>query len=154
VQGAAGPDEQRVLALLIDWARARLGGQLHDADALDAKALGILGADAAAIGVLVAVHAAINSLWWIPTLALGVAGTFLLATIWPREYDIGPDPHAFYEQFGAAPFADAQRQMLADLLAATDRNEAKSPRKSTLLVVGFVILLLGLGGAVLVTLVR
>jgi hypothetical protein len=36
-------DEQGILDMLIPRAQARIDGQLHDSDSLDAKALGILG---------------------------------------------------------------------------------------------------------------
>jgi hypothetical protein len=83
-------DEQAVLDLLLPRAQARIDGQLHDSDALDSKAFGVLGVAAAAIALLVAAHDDIHRLWWLPAVALGVASLLLLAAVWPRRFDVGP----------------------------------------------------------------
>ena len=95
-------DEQAILDMLLPRARARIDGQLRDGDALDTKALGVLGVDTAAVALLVAVRGSLNALWWIPTGALGVTGVLLLAAIWPRTFDLGPDPRKFYEAMSAS----------------------------------------------------
>src|SRR5713226_50200 len=95
-------DEQAILDMLLPRAQARIDGQLRDGDALDTKALGVLGVDTAAVALLVAVRGSLNALWWIPTGALGVTGVLLLAAIWPRTLDLGPDPRKFYEAMSAS----------------------------------------------------
>jgi hypothetical protein len=49
-------DEQAILEMLMPRAPARIDGRLHDGDALDAKALGVLGIDGAAGALMVAVR--------------------------------------------------------------------------------------------------
>jgi hypothetical protein len=119
----------RVLELVLDRVQARLDGQFRDSDALDAKALGVLGADAAALGVLIAAHDGINTYWWIPGLVLGAAGLILLAAIWPRTLDSGPNWRLFYEQHGGGEPEAVGRQMLAELLAAVELNDAQADRQ-------------------------
>jgi hypothetical protein len=67
-------EAENVIQMVLARVEARLDAQLRDSDALDVKALGVLGADAAAIGVLMAVHESINTLWWGPATVLGAAG--------------------------------------------------------------------------------
>jgi hypothetical protein len=82
-------DEYAVLAdLLVPAAQQNFHQGLADWDALDTKALGVVGLDAAAIAVLVAAHEAINRFWWIPTIGLFVAGSLLIACVWPRRADL------------------------------------------------------------------
>src|SRR2546430_4945194 len=105
-------DEQAILEMLVPRAQARIDGQLRDGDALDAKALGVLGVDTAAVALLVAVRDSLNALWWIPTGGLALTGILLLAAIWPRPFDLGPDTRGFYEEMGATTRLAASRQML------------------------------------------
>jgi hypothetical protein len=124
---AEGPSDAEVVTqLVITGALSRLEAQLRDNNALDLKALGVLGADAAALGVLIAAHDALSRLWWIPAAGLGVAGFLLLVTIWPRKLDGGPNWREFYETFGGGTARDVGRQLLAELLAAIDENERRT----------------------------
>jgi hypothetical protein len=145
-------DEQGILDMLVPRGQARIEGQLRDSDALDAKALGILGVTAAAIALMVAVRHDLNRFWWIPTAALGVAAVLLLAAVWPRTFDVGPDVRRFYEVMGGAPRLTASRQMLLELLAAIDQNDRELPHKRRLFKAGLV-LVLALLGALTVALV-
>jgi hypothetical protein len=147
-------DEQAVLDMLVPRAQARIDGQLRDGDALDTKALGVLGVDTAAVALLVAVRDSLNPLWWIPAGGLAVTGILLLAAIWPRTFDLGPDPRNFYEEMGASTRLVATRQMLSELLAAVDENDGQLPAKSRLFKIGFALLLVALLGALTVALVR
>ena len=124
-------DEQAILDMLVPRAQARIDGQLRDGDALDTKALGVLGVDTAAVALLVAVRDSLNALWWIPTGALGVTGVLLLAAIWPRTFDLGPDPRKFYEAMGTSTRVTATRQMLSELLEAVDENGRQLPSKNS-----------------------
>src|SRR5438445_3677164 len=102
-------NEAAVVQMVLDRVQARLDGQFRDDDALDAKSLGVLAADGAALGVLVATHTALNSFWWVPALALGVAGLLLLWTIRPQRLDGGPDWREFYEAYGGGSPGDVGR---------------------------------------------
>jgi hypothetical protein len=146
-------DELALLTMLVGRAQARLDGQLLDSDALDTKALGVLAVDAAAIALMVAVRADLAQLWWVPTATLGVAGVLLLATIWPRKFDVGPDTRTFYEEMTGNTRIDAASQMLSELLAAIDRNDKQIPAKNQLFKIAFTVLLVGLLGCLVVALV-
>jgi hypothetical protein len=126
-------DEQGVLDMLNPRAQARIEGQLRDSDALDAKSLGILGVTGAAIALMVVVRDAVNQWWWIPTAALGIAAVLLLAAIWPRTFDLGPDIRRFYEVMGGTTRIAASRQMLSELLAAIDQNDNSFPARDAYL---------------------
>jgi hypothetical protein len=159
-EGASAPipepraaHEQAILDLLVPRAQTRIDGQLRDGDALDAKALGFLGVDAAAIALMVAVRNEVNELWWVPTGVLGSAAVFLLAAVWPRSFDVGPDTRRFYETMGGSTRLDATRQMLSELLAAVDANDKQVPAKRRLFKAGFTLLVIGLLGALAVALV-
>jgi hypothetical protein len=91
---------------------------------------------------MVAVRTDVHVLWWIPTGALGCAGVLLLAAVWPRTFNIGPDTRRFYETMGASLRLDATRQMLSDLLAAIDENDSQLPSKNRLFKVGFGLLVI------------
>ena len=140
------PAEQAIVDMLIPRAQAHIDAQLRDSDALDSKALGVLGVTAATIALMVAVRDDVHRTWWIPTAALGVAGLLLLASVWPRTFDVGPDPRQFYEAMAARTRLDASRQMLAELLAAIDRNNRRVPDKNRLFKAGFALLIPALLG--------
>lgn len=130
--------------------QARLDGQFRDSDALDVKALGLLGADAAALAVLVATHDALSRLWWIPAVGLGIAGMLLLAAVWPRTMDSGPDWRRFYDRWGGAIPAQAARQMLVELLAAVETNDAQARKahgKNVVFKLAFALLVVSLVGS-------
>ncbi len=59
--------------------------QFRNADALDAKAFGLLGADAAALAVLVATHSSLGEVWWLPATGLGLSALLLLAGVKPER---------------------------------------------------------------------
>jgi hypothetical protein len=154
-----------VVDLAIRQAQARLEMQFSNTDALDVKALGVLAADAAALGVLVATHSSLNPLWWIPCAGLAVAALLLLMSVRPRKLDQGPDIREFFERFGGEDYEAAALQMLGELLAAVERNQAHMPKerkarlfrkelKITSFKLGFQILVVSVVGAFLVGLIR
>lgn len=147
-------DEAAVLEMAITRAHTLLDGQLRDNDALDMKSQGVIALVVATIGVLIAVHGDINSLWWIPAVALGVVGSLLLVATWPRGYDVGPNPGLFYSDFGLGSALEARRQMLAELLGSVSNNEPVLEGKVSLLNWAFAIFGFSLIGAVLVSLIR
>ena len=147
--------DDRVVELVIAQTQARLEQTFNDFDAIDAKALGVLGADAAALGVVVATHTSLNHLWWLPSGALALAAAFFLWSLRPQEYDQGPDTRQFFERFGGLDYVAAGLQMLAELLAAVERNErVVIPRKTQVFTRGFGIFVVGLIGAFLVGIFR
>src|SRR3989442_13453404 len=147
-------DEQAILDMLVPRAQARIDGQLRDGDALDSKTLGVLGLDTAAVALLVAVRDSLNALWWIPAGVLGVTGILLLAAIWPRTFDLGPDPREFYEVMGTSRRVAATRQMLSEPLKAVDEHGRQLPGKNRLLKFGFALLVVALMGSLTVAFVR
>jgi hypothetical protein len=153
VAPAREEDELWLLDLLTATAQARLDGQLRDSHALDTIALGVLAVDAAAIALMIAVRSALGPFWSAPTAGLGLAGVFLLAPIWPRTFDTGPDARRFYETMSGSPRVDASGQMLSELLAAIDRNDRQIPGKNRLFKIGFGALLIALVGSLVVALV-
>jgi hypothetical protein len=142
-------DEATVVTTVLERAQAQLDTQLQSDDAMDLKALGVLGADAVGIGVLVAANADL-AFWWVPTIVLGLAATLLLWVVWPLDLNDGPEWGAWYEQFGGGTPVDVGRQMLADLTQAVAVNGAKTRYKGYVFRLGFVILLLGLAGSIVV----
>ncbi len=148
-------NSQRTLAeLIIDRAQGRLDGQLHDNDALDVKALGLIAVDAAVLAVLIAAHGSLDRIWVIPAFVLAVAGFLFLCALWRRRFDAGPNWREFYEDYGWEPFEDVARQMLSDLLAAIEWNTEHGRRKDALYGAGFAASLVGLLAAGIVGLAR
>jgi hypothetical protein len=150
---ATEADELALLELLVPRAQGRIDGQLRESDALDGKALGVLGAAAAAIALLVAVRFDLSRLWWIAAAALGASAVALLATVWPRTFDLGPDPRRFYETMAGRTRVEAARQMLSELIAASEHNAGQLPGKRRLFKAGFALLVAGLLGSLIVALV-
>jgi hypothetical protein len=116
-------EQAAILDMLIARAQGRIDTQLRDAETRAAKSLGVLALDAAAVALLVGVHADLSDSWPVPTAALGVAGLGFLWVVWPVKLDTGPDTRAFFEAFGGGFEITTKKQMLADLLAAVDRND-------------------------------
>jgi hypothetical protein len=117
-------DQTAIVDMMIARAQGRIDTQLHDAETLAIKALGVLAVDAAALALLISVHNDISRYWPVPTAALGLAGLGFLWAVWPARLDTGPDTRAFFETFGGGFELATKRQMLADLLVAVDRNDA------------------------------
>lgn len=143
-------DEEVVVRMLVARAQSRLDAQLHGIQWLDLKALGLLGADAAAAGVLAAVHDAVNRFWWLDATGLAVAGLLLLAVVWPRVVDAGPDLRSFYETFGGEAAVDVGRQMLAELLETIETNDRviRVQKPEMLIELSLVLIVLSVVGAV------
>jgi hypothetical protein len=145
-------DEQAVLDLVLPRAQARVESQVADSTSLDSKALGVLGIDAAAIALMVAARDEFSGWWALPAFALGAAGVLLLAAVWPRELDAGPDPRSFYEAMARSTRLEASRKMLAELLAAAETNKGRVTGKRRLFKAGFAVLVAALLGALAVAL--
>jgi hypothetical protein len=145
-------NQRENLPMLIARANVDIERQLRDSEVLDAKALGVLAADAAVIALLVADHRELNRLWWIVLVGLGVAALVLLWVVWPVKLDAGPRTDEFYKRFATAPPIEAQRQMLGELFAGFEANSGRLPAKSDRFKVGFALLVVSLIGAVVVAL--
>jgi hypothetical protein len=124
--GPATSDQAAILDMMITRAQGRIDTQLRDAETRAARSLGVLAIDAAAVALLVGVHTDLSRFWPVPTIALGIAGLGLLWVVWPAKLDSGPDTRAFFETFGGGFELTTKQQMLADLLAAVDRNDLDS----------------------------
>ena len=147
--------DDRVIELVISQTQSRLQQTFNDFDAIDAKTLGVLGADAATLGVVIAAHASLNHLWWLPVSALALSGALLLWSIRPQEYDQGPDTRQFFERFGGVDYFTAGLQMLGELLAAAERNQrVVLPKKTRFFSLGFAVFVVGLIGTFLVGIFR
>jgi hypothetical protein len=90
----------------------------------------------------------------VPAAAFVVAGLLFLAAVWRWEADSGPDWRQFFEAYGRKSAADIARQMLSDLLATIEWNDAHSRPKSWLYDAGFVATTVGLIGAGIAGVVR
>jgi hypothetical protein len=149
-----------VTQMVIDRVQDRLDSQFRDNDALDLKALGILAVDAAAVAALVAAHQVLNGFWWIPALGLAAAGLLLTVSIWPQEFDSGPDWREFYETYGGGTAIDVSRQMLAEMLEAIEGNDALAKEtvagfgKSSIFKLGLILFVISLLGSGLVGVLR
>lgn len=148
-------DEYAVLAdLLVPAAQQNFRQGLADWDALDTKALGVVGLDAAAIAVLVAAHEAINRFWWIPTIGLFLAGSLLIACVWPRRADLGPDPREFHSQMEDGPVVEAARELLIESLGGTAANAAVLREKARLFWLALAVFSLSLVACLPIALLR
>jgi len=148
-----GENELRILLdILIPQAQLRFDGGLRDSDAADTKALGTLASDAAALGAIVGVHNLVNSYWWLPAIGSILAGGLLIASIWPRGFDLGPDLAVFYAEMAGGSPLEAARQMLSELLLAISNNQKDS--KILLLWGALILMLVSLLGCLPVVFLR
>ena len=99
-------------------------------------------------------RAAGDRFWWLDVTGLSVAGLLLLAAVWPRSVDAGPNLRAFYETFGGGAAIDVGRQMLAELLETIETNDRVicAQKPEMLIALGLVLIVLSVVGAVPVAL--
>jgi hypothetical protein len=147
-------DQTAIVDMMIARAQGRIDTQLQDAETLSTRALGVLAVDAAAVALMVSVHTDVSRYWPVPTIALGLAGAGLLWAVLPTKLDTGPDTRAFFEIFGGGFELETKQQLLADLLAAVDRNDAdgRSRRRGRAFKLAFALLVLSLLGSLAVAL--
>jgi len=119
----------RVLSLVIERAEARIAFQSQDIDSHDVKVLAFLAVDLAGAGVFVGVRDSLQPWWWVPLIGLAVSATFFASTLWPRQFDSGPNLRQFYEKWGGSTLVDVHRQMMGELLDAIDKNKRILPSK-------------------------
>jgi hypothetical protein len=104
----------------------------------------------AVLGLLIATHSSLGHLWWLPALSLGVSGVLQIVAVFPRQLDSGPSWRWIYETYGGGAPLDVGRVMLAEILAAIDRNDTSSRKphgKNFLFKIGFAALVIGMIGA-------
>lgn len=116
----------------VDFARDRLSAALVGADGDDVKSLGFLAVDLAAIALIVGVRQDLDRYWYWVVVGLGVSAALLLIALWPRFYETGPDPIAFYERdtAGALDAEEVAALAIAGLAAARLHNESVRRRKA------------------------
>jgi hypothetical protein len=75
-------------------------------------------------------------------------------TVWPRKLDLGPSVRSFYEAFGSGATLDVARQMLAELLEATEANDrlTRTRKPEALVKVSLILIALSLAGVIPVAL--
>lgn len=140
-------------ALIVERVQSQLDAQLQADDAMDLKALGILGANAAVIAALVATHSAVPY-WWTAAIILGAGGVLLLWVVWPDDIDDGPEWAEWYELFGGGAPDEIARQMLVDLVSARRSNSKVQVTKGKRFKRGFLLTLIGLAACTIVALFR
>jgi hypothetical protein len=118
--------------------------QLSTASALDAKLMGVLGLMTAVAALLVSVPDALHSYRWI--LLVGSVASIILALlglIGADDPKAGPDPIAFYREFGGGEPDEFAEQLLADLGKTLDENGRLIEMRRAVLTVAFVVATLG-----------
>jgi hypothetical protein len=145
---SAKADQQAILDMVIAHARPQLASQLRYGDEIATKALGVLALNVSALAVLVTVGEQLNEWWWVAGAGLLLSAVLLLATIWPRAFSVGPEPAEFYAKMAGQSRRVAGRQMLTELIAALERNDAPLRAKDRLFKAGFALLVVSGFGAV------
>jgi len=113
------------------------------------KVLAFLAVDLAGAGVFVGVRDSLQPWWWVPLIGLAVSATFFASTLWPRQFDSGPNLRQFYEKWGGSTLVDVHRQMMGELLDAIDKNKRILPSKERAFNIGAGVLALTIiGGAI------
>jgi hypothetical protein len=131
-------DEQAILDMLNERATTRLEAQLQDADELATRALAVLAIDVSASALLVSARDDLAAVWPLAACGFAIAIVLLGIAVWPRTFDTGPEPDAFYEEFGGATRLDASRQMLSELVFARAQNAPGARLKGQLFRYGFI----------------
>ena len=134
-------DELETLHLLIDQASAQLSAQGQAADALDTKALAMLGLAATVAFAFIAYAV---PYWWAPVVLMVVASIPLGFAAWPAQSNIGPELRRFYEERGGLIHLEASRVLFANLLFAGDQAASEAKRKSGRVKAGGCFLIAGL----------
>lgn len=131
-----------MLEALVALAQGQLAALVERGANLDVQALGLVGFDAALSAAVVAAQQILGHLWWIPVPGLvvsTVAGGSVMAV---TRFDLGPSPSDFYSRNRSKGDADGLAQLLADLLAAQERNAEPLRMKTGRLVIALASLLL------------
>jgi len=138
---AAQPEN---VSLAVGACQQEAAGQLATASALDAKLMGLLGFMAAAAAVLVSVPHGLASNRWILLASSGASITIvLLGLIFAQDPRCGPDPVAFYNEFGGAGPTEFSTQLLADMGPALAVNGALIEERRAVLSGAFAVAVLG-----------
>lgn len=118
--------------------------QVSTASALDAKLMGLLGFMTAVAALLVSVPGALHSYRWV-LLAGSVASIVvaLAGLVGADDPKAGPNPLAFYQEFGGGEPQEFAEQLLADLGKTLRENAALIGTRRGVLSLAFVIASLG-----------
>jgi hypothetical protein len=109
---AAEPEN---VSMALGACQQEAAGQVATAGALDAKLMGLLGFMAAATGLLLSVPHGLASNRWILLAGSGSSIVIaLLGLIFAEDPRSGPNPVAFYNEFGGATQIEFRAQLLAD----------------------------------------
>ncbi len=127
---------------------------MSDWDALDSKALGLIGVAAAIIGGLAAVHVAISRLWWLPCVVCAIAAVLFAAAMWPRDVDLGPNLVEAHDEMHARPAPASARLMFDGVTSASDANDRTYNRKAIWYQFGIAVLAAAVIGAIPVVVFR
>lgn len=114
----------RVTTLLIGQAQAEIAAQQQASSSKDSQSLAFMAANLASIAVPAALRSSLGSLWWFPSVALGVSAGCFARSVTLTDIQVGPELRAVLRAVEGAGVLDAHLRMLSELLAAIDRNAA------------------------------
>jgi hypothetical protein len=138
-------NNKAIVYMLIDSARDHIDGQAQDANASDAKALGLLAANLAIVAVLITFHGSLGPKWWLPGLLLSASALLHFASVYPRDFDTGPNWRWVYDNYGGGASLAAGQVVLSELLEAIDANDREGfLGKDNLFMVGLWLMVIGL----------
>lgn len=126
----ADEEYQTLVDLVVPAAQSQFDHATHGWASLDAKALGFVALVAAVIGGLLAFHESIHRAWWGAAIGFAVAGGCFVGSLWPRNYELGPDLIDFHDEARLATPLDAAREMLEQLASAAESVEERYEDKS------------------------
>jgi hypothetical protein len=149
-----GEEYQALADLIVPAAQQRFAIGLQDWDAIDTKALGVLAAAVAALTALAAFHHAVNHLWWIPAIGLGVSCGLFAAVIWPYNAEQAPDLLDLHDKMREDGALATARELLNDLTKAADSNDEPLALKMRLFGYALIVLALSLAGCLPIVILR
>jgi hypothetical protein len=146
-------DQERFIALLVSEAQSQRSLQAGTADGYDAKALGLLAIAVAGMAAVLAARP--GPVWLVATLLFAGSTVPNLLTLWTCEFAKGPDLAEVYEQNIGDPAVMAAAQLLAEIQASVEDNQAMLRTKAGLLTWGFIaVVVAAAASAILLSVVR
>jgi hypothetical protein len=142
-------DEQAIIDMLVEQATAQIAGQRQDADALDAKALGLLAVTAIAVAAMLSAANSLNY-WWVPCIFFGLGGVILGSVAWPRKFNAGPELVPLFERIGSGSRSAGSKLLLAQLLKSIQENETAPREKADDMKTGAAVVIAGFLVAIVV----
>lgn len=128
----------------VNGCQQEAAAQVSTSSALDAKLMGVLGLMTAVAALLVSIPDALRSYRWI-LLAGSVSSIVvaLLGLIGADDPKAGPNPIAFYREFGGGEPDEFIEQLLSDLGKTLDLNSRFIETRRAILTLAFVVATLG-----------